>query len=218
MDQKKIGRFIAGLRKEACMTQTELGERLGVSYKAVSKWETGRCLPDPSLYKSLCDILNINMTELFNGERVEVEELAEKADQAIAGVVEQSMVSRTVLLISSLLMVCGTMLVFIPSLLNFDNVTSIVTISAGLLMIFGCMAVKLASWKMINDKTIENTGIGFTGTLTILFIGLKLTGHIDWGWIWVVSPLWIGLAAVICFLVIVFVIWKTREKLHSYKR
>ena len=41
MDQKKIGRFIAGLRKEACMTQTELGERLGVSYKAVSKWETG---------------------------------------------------------------------------------------------------------------------------------------------------------------------------------
>ena len=48
MDQAKIGRFIAELRKERKMTQSQLGEKLGVSYKAVSKWETGRNLPDPS--------------------------------------------------------------------------------------------------------------------------------------------------------------------------
>lgn len=41
MDQAKIGRFIAELRKERKMTQSQLGEKLGVSYKAVSKWETG---------------------------------------------------------------------------------------------------------------------------------------------------------------------------------
>ena len=49
MDQRKIGRFIAELRTELNLTQTELGDKLGVSYKAVSKWENGICLPDPSL-------------------------------------------------------------------------------------------------------------------------------------------------------------------------
>ena len=72
MDQAKIGRFIAELRKERKMTQSQLGEKLGVSYKAVSKWETGRNLPDPSLYKPLCDMLGITLTELFNGEEREI--------------------------------------------------------------------------------------------------------------------------------------------------
>lgn len=48
---------------------------------------------------------------------------------------------------------------------------------------------------MNNTKTeVSYNGIGFPGLLTILFVGLKLTGHIDWDWIWVLSPLWIGLA------------------------
>ena len=48
----------------------------------------------------------------------------------------------------------------------------------------------------MSDKKVEvsYSGIGFPGLLTILFIGLKLTGHIDWDWIWVLSPLWIGFA------------------------
>ena len=55
-----------------------------------------------------------------------------------------------------------------------------------------------------DKETVEVTynGIGFSGLLTILFIGLKLTGHIDWDWIWVFSPLWIGF--VLFFGVILF--------------
>ncbi len=72
MDQRKIGRFIAELRTERNLTQTELGDKLGVSYKAVSKWENGICLPDPSLYNDICRIFNITKDELFSGSRKEI--------------------------------------------------------------------------------------------------------------------------------------------------
>lgn len=71
MDQIKIGRFIAELRKEQNMTQKKLAEKLGITDRAVSKWENGRGLPDVSLLKPLCEILGISVTELLNGERTE---------------------------------------------------------------------------------------------------------------------------------------------------
>jgi len=71
MNQIKIGLFIAECRKKKNLTQEELGEKLGVSYKAVSKWENGICLPDPSLYEELCNIFNITKDELFSGEHKE---------------------------------------------------------------------------------------------------------------------------------------------------
>ena len=61
MNQKKIGKFIAVRRREAGMTQQALSERLGVSDKTVGNWENGRNLPDPSLYKPLCDELGITL-------------------------------------------------------------------------------------------------------------------------------------------------------------
>lgn len=71
MDQMKIGRFIAELRKERNMTQRVLAEKLGITDRAISKWENGRGLPDVSLLKPLCEILGISVTELLNGERSE---------------------------------------------------------------------------------------------------------------------------------------------------
>ena len=71
MDQIKTGRFIAELRKEQNMTQRNLAEKLGVTDRAVSKWENGRGLPDVSLMRPLCEILGISVTELLNGERAE---------------------------------------------------------------------------------------------------------------------------------------------------
>lgn len=52
----------------------------------------------------------------------------------------------------------------------------------------------------------RSASIGFSGLLTILFIALKLTGHITWSWLWVLSPLWIGLALVVAIMVIVFIV------------
>ncbi len=71
MDQIKIGKFIASLRKEHNMTQLVLADKLGVSDRAISKWENGRGLPDISLMKPLCETLGITLDELLCGERIE---------------------------------------------------------------------------------------------------------------------------------------------------
>lgn len=71
MDQVKIGRFIAELRKEQKITQLELATKIGVTDRAISKWENGRGLPDISLISPLCEALSISIDELLEGERVE---------------------------------------------------------------------------------------------------------------------------------------------------
>ena len=69
MDQIKIGKFIAATRAAKKLTQDELAEKIGVTDKAISKWENGRCLPDVSLFKPLCKTLDISVNELLNGEK-----------------------------------------------------------------------------------------------------------------------------------------------------
>ena len=66
LDKIKIGKFICDTRKESGMTQLELAQKIGVTDRAVSKWENGRGLPDISLIKPLCDALSITINELFN--------------------------------------------------------------------------------------------------------------------------------------------------------
>ena len=73
MDQLKIGFFLSTVRKEKGLTQEQLGERLGVSQKTVSRWETGRNMPDISMLPVICDALDINIAELMSGERIEGE-------------------------------------------------------------------------------------------------------------------------------------------------
>lgn len=73
MDQIKIGKFIAACRKEEGMTQAELAEKLGISDRAVSKWETGKSMPDSGIMLELCGFLKINVNELLSGERIMAE-------------------------------------------------------------------------------------------------------------------------------------------------
>ena len=83
MDQIKIGRFIAERRKKANLTQAQLAEKLGITDRAVSKWETGRSLPDASLMLDLCGLLGINVNDLLSGEVVTVENYDEKIEKTI---------------------------------------------------------------------------------------------------------------------------------------
>lgn len=82
MDQIKIGKFIAACRKEKGYTQASLAEELGITDRAVSKWETGKSLPDSSIMLELCELLSINVNELLKGEHMDMEEYA-KASQEI---------------------------------------------------------------------------------------------------------------------------------------
>ena len=90
MDQEKIGKFIAKLRKELKLTQEQLAEKLGVTAKSVSRWENGRCLPDVSLYKELCSILGITLNDFFSGEKIKEEEFKEQADNNLFNALENS--------------------------------------------------------------------------------------------------------------------------------
>lgn len=68
MNQSAIGNFIAQKRKEKNLTQAQLAQILGISNKTISKWETGRCMPDYSIIKKLCEELGITLSELIDGE------------------------------------------------------------------------------------------------------------------------------------------------------
>ena len=73
MDQLKIGRFIAQCRKKANLTQMQLAEKLGITDKAISKWERGIAMPDTSIMLELCDILCISVNELLSGEKINMD-------------------------------------------------------------------------------------------------------------------------------------------------
>ncbi|MCR5517386.1 MAG: helix-turn-helix domain-containing protein [Lachnospiraceae bacterium] len=81
MDQIKIGKFIAACRKEEGMTQAVLAEKLGISDRAVSKWETGKSLPDAGIMLELCELLNINVNELLSGEKIMTEAYNKMAEE-----------------------------------------------------------------------------------------------------------------------------------------
>ncbi len=81
MDQEKIGKFIADCRKEQGLTQVQLAEQLGITNRAVSKWETAKSMPDVSVMMPLCEILHISVNELLSGEKISMEEYKEKAEQ-----------------------------------------------------------------------------------------------------------------------------------------
>ena len=81
MNQEKIGRFIASCRKECGYTQASLGEKLGITDRAVSKWETGKSMPDASIMLELCNLLKISVNELLTGEHIAMENYKEKAEE-----------------------------------------------------------------------------------------------------------------------------------------
>ena len=78
MNQEKIGKFILKCRKDKKLTQTELAEKLGVTDKSISNWENGRNMPDLSLFKPLCQILDISINDLISGEKISKDKFQEK--------------------------------------------------------------------------------------------------------------------------------------------
>ena len=75
MDQEKIGKFIAQCRKDKNITQEQLAEKLGVTNKSVSRWENGKNMPDYSILKKLCNILDIDVNEFLSGEKIQKNEI-----------------------------------------------------------------------------------------------------------------------------------------------
>ena len=89
MDQVKIGKFIAERRKKANYTQVQLAEKLGITDRAISKWETGRTLPDSSIMLELCGILGITVNDLLSGEVVTMDNYNKNLEDNLLEMVKQ---------------------------------------------------------------------------------------------------------------------------------
>lgn len=90
MNQERIGKFIAKCRKEKKLTQQDLAEQLGVTDRSVSNWENGKNMPDLSLFKPLCNILDITINDLMSGEKIEKENYQEKFEENIVNTIDYS--------------------------------------------------------------------------------------------------------------------------------
>ncbi len=88
MNQEKIGKFILELRREKNMTQQELADKIGVTDRAISKWENGRGMPDLSLMIPLCKELNITINELISGEKIEKKDYQSKLEENIVKTID----------------------------------------------------------------------------------------------------------------------------------
>lgn len=89
MDQIKIGKFIAERRKKAGLTQMQLAEKLNITDRAISKWETGRSLPDSSIMLELCDTLKITVNDLLSGEVVSMDNYNKESENNLLEMVRQ---------------------------------------------------------------------------------------------------------------------------------
>ncbi len=111
MNQITTGKFIAQKRKEKNLTQEQLAEKIGVSNKTISKWETGKCMPDYCIIEILCQELNITLAELMNGEKDEKSIHTYDNEQIIKMIKEMQNLKSTKILISGffLIMMGGIM-------------------------------------------------------------------------------------------------------------
>lgn len=129
MDYNKIGNFIMSERKAKRMTQAKLAEKLFVSEKTISKWEKGNGIPDTNLLPRLCEIFDVSINEILNGERIANENYKSKAEEGLLALQKQKMESDKLLLKieivlgwSSVLVLFFGLFVAIYLMHNFDFV------------------------------------------------------------------------------------------------
>ena len=124
MDQVKIGQFIKSIRKQKSLTQREVAERLSISEKTVSKWETGNGLPEVSLMLPLCELLGISVNELLSGERLDEKRYFEKAEQNIMSLMKEKAEAKKKLVMSVIFAVitilAGVTIILISCLLEME--------------------------------------------------------------------------------------------------
>lgn len=105
MEQRKIGKFIATERKTQGFTQRQLADLLGISDKTVSKWETGKGLPEVSLMIPLCETLHITVNDLLSGERVSESDYQKKAEDNMMDLIKENEENKKQMILS---VICGT--------------------------------------------------------------------------------------------------------------
>lgn len=148
LEQEKIGKYIAEKRKGIGLTQKELAERVGLTDKAVSKWERGKSIPDHDVIARLCEVLNISVNEFLSGEDIVSENYSEKAEENMISLIKDKKNSRYEFLISMVMLICGILFVLLDMysmshMINDDSVLVHFVDFPSLLFVAGVTAVLL---------------------------------------------------------------------------
>ena len=150
MDQIKIGRFIAECRKRVNLTQMQLAEKLDITDRAVSKWETGKAMPDSSIMLELCDILQISVNDLLCGEVVTMDHYNKELENNLLEMIKQKEQSdQRLLAIEWVVGILSCIVLFVPifigALLPMEDWQRIILVFSGFIPAVGgfCFAVRI---------------------------------------------------------------------------
>lgn len=122
MNLEKIGKFIASSRKKQNLTQEQLAEKLGITKNAVSKWERGLCLMDMSMLEPLSKILKVTVNEILAGEKIERNDLPQKADENIINIAKKEVENLKAIKMGTLGMTIASTILIIYGLINDLNI------------------------------------------------------------------------------------------------
>ena len=150
MDQVKIGKFIAQCRKNKKLTQADLAEKLSITDRAISKWETGKGMPDSSIMLDLCKELGITVNELLSGEMIEMKDYDKKAEELLLEMKKQKEESDKRLLRIEIIMGLITVIMYMVLVMTVaflqieENVQLLIILPATVLVILMCfVALKI---------------------------------------------------------------------------
>ena len=155
MDQIKIGKFIAELRKNKNMTQEQLGEKLGVSFKTISKWENGRGMPELSTLKLLSEELGVSINEILSGEKLSNRDYQEKLEENIVNTLDYS--HKKIKSIKYILIVFAAFIIFILLTLFVLFGIDVTRMRNNEPVFFSTWGFKYAPPINIDDVIMENT-------------------------------------------------------------
>lgn len=150
MNQERIGKFIHDCRKEQGFTQEYIAEKLGISDRAVSKWERGINMPDASLMLSLSELLGITVNELLSGEKIKMEKYNEKAEERLLEMAQKEefqnkklMTTIWTMLITSGIFYVGILLIASITLKEGVVLGTVICTSTTIFLIAGFIALRL---------------------------------------------------------------------------
>ena len=158
INQEVIGSFIAKCRKEKGLTQMQLAEKLNITNRAVSKWETGKSIPDISVMPELCEIFDITVNELLSGERIDKEDYVMKAENNFLQMFNNNKGKQRLAimqLVGDGLLVCGLVLVLsFPHLLELSGVQDVIMRLMGIFVLACGFAINYLAKKIKYELTV----------------------------------------------------------------
>lgn len=155
MNQEKIGSFLSDCRKEKGLTQTQLAEMLGVSDKSISRWENGKTMPDLSLYEPLCEVLDIQISELLYAKKMNDSEKKEQGEKSAWNVFMTKSQLETFGILTEILIFIGILItITLTKMLAVTTFQMFITILCGCFVWGFGLILRIKIKKAIN--TLEN--------------------------------------------------------------